>query len=74
MTTEKHERTIDDDQGPSSWLYDHIGRLTGLGLGLLVLIGLLWLAAIGFTPALAIIVFFVSGILLIIGGGKIHRA
>lgn len=65
------------DEGAFSsraWLADHIGRLLGAIGGLLVLAVLIFFAALGFRPALFILVFFFSGLFLIIFGGKIHRA
>jgi hypothetical protein len=60
-----------DDHG---WLYNHIGRLSGLVLVALAMLGLTFLAAIGFSAALSILVFLFGGVLLIILGGKVHRA
>ena len=56
------------------WLYNHIGRLSGLVLVSLAMLGLAFLAAIGFTAALGILVFLFGGVVLIILGGKVHRA
>jgi len=57
-----------------SWLYDHIGRLLGVVLGLLTVAVLAFFASLGFRPALFVLVFFFAGLVLIIFGGKIHRA
>jgi len=54
------------------WLWDHIGRLSGAVLGLLALAGLIFLAAIGFKPALGLIAVVLIGLLLIVVGGKMH--
>jgi hypothetical protein len=55
-----------------AWLYDHIGRLSGLLLGALALVGLLFLAVIGYGPAIGLLVVIVIGILLIAVGGRMR--
>ncbi len=60
------------DNPRRQWLWDHIGRLSGAVLGLLALAGLIFLAAIGFKPALGLIAVVVIGVLLIVVGGKMH--
>jgi hypothetical protein len=47
------------------WLYNHIGRLSGLALGLLFVVLLLVLAANGYEPATSLLVIIVAGFLMI---------
>ncbi|MDA8035625.1 MAG: hypothetical protein M0T71_15930 [Actinomycetota bacterium] len=54
------------------WLWDHIGRISGLLLGLLAFAFLVLLASVGWTPAYGIIVVILIGILLIILGGRMR--
>ena len=56
------------------WVADHIGRVLGMLLGVLAVLALAFFAALGFQPALYILVFIVAGVVLIVGGGMIHRA
>jgi hypothetical protein len=56
---------MSDDQREHSWLYNHIGRLSGLALGLIFLILLLVLAAEGYAPATSLLVIFFAGFLMI---------
>lgn len=73
MTTEIPTPHEEIELSPRSWLFDHIGRLLGI-LGGFIVVGLLaFLASLGFRPALFIIVFFLTGVVLIVFGGKIHR-
>jgi hypothetical protein len=48
-----------------SWLYNHIGRLSGLVLGLLFVGLLLVLAANGYEPAISLLVIVVAGFVMI---------
>jgi hypothetical protein len=48
-----------------SWLYNHIGRLSGLALGLLFVALLVVLAANGYAPATSLLVVVVAGFLMI---------
>lgn len=54
------------------WLWDHIGRLSGLFLGLCAFAFLVLLASLGWTPAFALVVVVIMGIVLIILGGKMR--
>ncbi len=53
-------------------LWDHIGRISGVVLGLAVFAFLVVLAVAGDPQALGIIVVVVAGILLIYLGGRLH--
>ncbi len=53
-------------------IWDHIGVISGAGLGLVVLAFLGVLAAAGDEGALAILVVIIAGIALIYIGGQIH--
>lgn len=57
-----------------TWLWDHIGRLAGIALGVLAFAALVFLAAIGFKPALFLIVLLVAGVVIIAVGGRIRSA
>jgi hypothetical protein len=48
-----------------SWLYNHIGRLSGLALGLIFVVLLLVLAANGYEPATSLLAIVVAGFLMI---------
>ena len=48
-----------------SWLYNHIGRLSGLALGLVFVALLVVLAANGYAPATSLLVVAVAGFLMI---------
>ncbi len=50
-----------------------IGIITGKILVLLAALAVVALAVAGFRPALYLIVLLVAGVVLIVGGGKIHR-
>lgn len=54
------------------WLRDHIGRISGVVLGLIALFFLLLLAAAGDPSAFGILVVIVIGIMLIAVGGKLR--
>jgi hypothetical protein len=54
-----------DDEREHSWLYNHIGRLSGLALGLIFVILLLILAANGYEPAISLLAIIVAGFLMI---------
>jgi hypothetical protein len=54
------------------WLYDHIGRLSGIVLGLIAVAFLAFLASVGYEPALGLLVVVIVGIVLIILGGKMR--
>ena len=55
-----------------SWLYNHIGRLAGIALGLLVIAVIALLAIAGYQPATTLLVVIVSGFLIITIGGKMR--
>lgn len=74
MTTEAPEKTEPQESSSRQWLVNHIGRLLGILLGLVVLVVLAFFAALGFHPALYILIFIIAGFVLIVGGGMIHRA
>jgi hypothetical protein len=54
------------------WLWEHIGRLTGLLLGLVALAFVVLLASLGWAPAYGILVVLVVGVALIALGGRMH--
>jgi len=56
------------------WLWNHTGRLAGLFIAMLAVAGLVFLSAIGFKPALFLLVFLVAGVVLIALGGRIRDA
>jgi hypothetical protein len=60
MTNEIPERARE-----RSWLYNHIGRLSGLALGLAFVALLVVLAANGYAPATSLLVVAVAGFLMI---------
>jgi len=69
------ERTDDRHQPEPRvpWrLWDHIGRISGVVLGLMVFGFLVVLAAAGDPQALAVIVIVVVGVALIYFGGRLH--
>jgi hypothetical protein len=53
-------------------LWDHIGVISGLVLGLATFGFLVLLAALGDPDALTLIVFIVAGIALVYFGGRMH--
>ena len=53
-------------------LWSHIGMVTGGILAAIAFAATLFLAAIGFTPALFLLVFVVAGVVLIVLGGRIR--
>ncbi|MGO8874496.1 MAG: hypothetical protein ACLQNG_01845 [Acidimicrobiales bacterium] len=60
-------------QPAAPWrLWDHIGVISGITLGLLVLGFLVVLAAAGDAQALGLIVVIVVGVALIYFGGRMH--
>lgn len=61
------------EEEPEPWrLWDHIGRISGVVLGLLLFALLVLLAVAGDPAALAIIVVVLVGIGLIYLGGRLH--
>jgi hypothetical protein len=54
-----------DEGTERSWLYNHIGRLSGLALGLIFISLLVVLAANGYAPATSLLVVAVAGFLMI---------
>lgn len=60
-----------DERAPFR-LWDHIGVISGLLLGLVVFAFLVLLAILGDQAALAIVVVVVAGVALIGFGGKLH--
>jgi hypothetical protein len=73
--TMRSEGAIVVEDAPSqerSWLYNHIGRLAGIVLGLLVIAVIALLAVAGYQPATTLLVVIVSGFLIITVGGKMR--
>lgn len=63
----------DKDAAPQPWrLWDHIGVISGVMLGVMVLGFLVLLAALGDPDALSLLVVLVVGVALIVFGGKLH--
>ena len=63
----------DADATPRPWrLWDHIGVISGVVLGLMVLGFLVLLAALGDPYAFGLLVVVVVGVALIFFGGKLH--
>ena len=60
-----------DSANERSWLYNHIGRLSGLLLGLIFVILLLVLAVNGYAPATSLLVIVVIIAAVVIGGGYV---
>jgi hypothetical protein len=58
---------------PGSWLWAHIGRISGLVLGLLALAFLTLLAVVGFRAADGILIFVIAMVVMIVIGGRLHR-
>lgn len=54
------------------WLWDHIGRLSGLFLGACAFAFICLLAALGWAPAYGLVVIVVVGVLMIAVGGRIR--
>jgi hypothetical protein len=59
------------EPAPRRW-YDRIGIITGIVLFLLAVAGLIFLAAIGFSPALYLLVLVAVGVFLVIQGTRLH--
>ncbi len=53
-------------------LWDHAGRIAAIFLGIVAALGLLFLAIIGSTPALVLLVVLVVGVAMIALGGRIR--
>lgn len=56
------------------WLWDHIGRISGILLGLVAFAFLVVLAAVGWPPAYGLLVLAVVGVAMIAVGGRIKGA
>lgn len=54
------------------WLYNHIGRISGVILGLVFIAFLAFLAVAGYEPALALLVVLVAGVLLVSLGSQLR--
>jgi hypothetical protein len=54
-------------------LWEHIGRLAGAVLGLLGTGFVVLLAALGYRPAIALLVVAITGFILIAAGGRLHK-
>lgn len=71
MSEESRSHEADATRVPFR-LWDHIGRISGVVLGLAVFAFLVVLAVAGDPQALGIIVVVVAGVLLIYLGGRLH--
>ena len=56
------------------WLWDHLGRIAGIALGLAAFALVVVLAAAGWPPAYGLIVLVVIGVAMIAVGGRIKGA
>jgi hypothetical protein len=56
------------------WLWGHIGRISGIVLGVMALGVIVFLAAIGFSPAFGVLMFLLIGTALIFVGGRIKHS
>ena len=74
MTFETSDKAAPHEINSRRWIADHIGRVLGTLLGFFAVVVLALFAALGFHPALYILVFVIAGFVLIVGGGMIHRA
>ena len=63
---------IPDRASERSWLYNHIGRLSGLALGLIFIALLVVLAANGYAPATSLLVIAVAGFVMISVGSMMR--
>lgn len=54
------------------WLYNHIGRLAGIVLGLCFVGFVAFLAVLGYPPAIGLLVVAVAGVLLIALGSMLR--
>jgi hypothetical protein len=54
------------------WLWEHVGRLAGIVLGVLAVAFMVILALAGYTPAALFIPVVVAFLVLIIVGGRLH--
>lgn len=68
------DRTEPIDKGSDArgWLYDHIGRISGIVLGLFVVAVIALLSIVGYQPATTLLVIIVTGFLIITVGGKMR--
>lgn len=73
MTANQHNEAERMTHSRWVWFVDHVGRITGLVLALLVFCFMVFLVIAGYRPALYVILFFVAGIAMIAFGGRIHR-
>ena len=66
------DRALGDAATRGQWLWDHAGRLAGAALGVIALASMVFLAAIGFKPALYLVVLLAVGVATIAIGGRIR--
>ena len=57
-----------------SWLWNHIGRISGMVLFLAAFIATAFLAVIGFRPAIVLLLVLIAGVAMIAIGWRMHRA
>lgn len=69
---EQHAEARDARTARRTWLWDHSGRLAGTLLFLVAAGAMVFLAAIGFTPALYLVVLLAVGVVVIAVGGRIR--
>jgi len=68
----KEPESTADEGREHSWFYDHVGRLSGMVIGALVVAVVAFLAIAGYEPATTLLVIFVAGVLVIAVGGKMR--
>ena len=68
------QRATGDEAGPAAERrHIPIGIITGRILLVLAFLAMIGLAVAGFRPALYLLALLAAGVVLIVGGGKIHR-
>lgn len=72
--TDNNDIHGDEEFVERSWLYNHIGRLSGGVLGLIAFIGIAFLAAIGSKPALGLLVVVLFGVFVIAVGSRLRSS
>jgi hypothetical protein len=66
------ERGVSEGTKEHGWLYNHIGRLAGLFLGLLAFAWVAFLATIGYRPAFFLLMLILAGVAMIAIGGRLR--
>lgn len=66
------ERRIATREIAEVWFVDHLGRISALVLAVAAMIALIFLAVIGYTPAIGGVVVIAVGIAILSLGGRMH--